>query len=71
MYHKIFGPIKIKTNWNSKSNNQSYKLSIRVTSNEQLILVVNKQGLRSMKMATKMLPGFGWIETRKSKIAKI
>ena len=71
MYHKFFGPIKIKTNWKSKSNNQSYRLSIRMTSNEQLSLVVNKQGLRSMKTATKMFPGFGLIETRKSKIAKI
>ena len=53
MYHKFFGPIKIKTNWKSKSNNQSYRLSIRMTSNEQLSLVVNKQGLRSMKTAIK------------------
>jgi hypothetical protein len=33
--------------------------------------VVIKQGRRSMKMAIKMLPGFGWIETRRSKFGPI
>ena len=28
---------------------------------------MNKQGQSSMKMAIKMFPGFGWIETRRSK----
>ena len=32
---------------------------------------MNKQGQRSMKIAIKMFLGFGWIETRRSKIAKI
>jgi hypothetical protein len=32
---------------------------------------VNKQGERSMKIAIKMFPRFGWIETLRSKIAKI
>jgi hypothetical protein len=33
--------------------------------------VLNKKGQRSMKMAIKMFPRFGWIETRRSKLAKI
>ena len=33
--------------------------------------VVNKQGQMSMKTDIKMFLGFGWIETRRSKIAKI
>ena len=32
---------------------------------------MNKEGQRSMKTAMNMFPGFGWIETRRSKIAKI
>ena len=32
---------------------------------------MNKQGQRSMKMSVKMFPGFGWIETQRSKFAKI
>ena len=33
--------------------------------------MVNKQGQMSMKTDIKMFLGFGWIETRRSKIAKI
>ena len=32
---------------------------------------MNKTGQRSMKTAIKMFPGFGWIENRRSKFAKI
>ena len=33
--------------------------------------MVNKQGQMSMKTDIKMFLGFGWIETRRSKIVKI
>ena len=45
-----------------------------MTSHEQLSLAefsVEKARPRSMKTAIKIFPGFGWIETRRSKFAKI
>ena len=33
--------------------------------------MVNNQGQRSLKSAIKMFPGFGWIETQRSKFGPI